>query len=150
MTMRSALIVLVPLLLGLGVPASAAEEDEAKGVGYGGAKVQMQPLMVPTRAKDGSVRFEVLTVRLILDAGARERPACFSIPIVHEKMLMYLYKANLTSADLDGPRLEVLANNLLDVAIKTTAKGYYAGIEIVDESSQAMDPKSQTLSNQCK
>jgi hypothetical protein len=96
------------------------------------------------------VRYEVLTVRVVLDVGERERPACFSIPYVHEAMLTYLYHANLTPADLIGQRQEVLAKNLLEVAIKTTDRGFYSAVEIVNEGTQAMDPKSQTLSNQCK
>ena len=124
-----------------------------EGVGYGGAKVQLQPMMVPTRNSSGEVRYEVLTLRVVLDSGPRERPACFSLPYVHEKLLTYMYHANLTPADLIGKRQEVLAKNLLNVAIKATDKNYYSAIEIVDEGDQAksqLDPKSQTLSNQCK
>lgn len=139
-------------ILALAAALLAAQPSTAQqgGVGYGGAKVQLQPMMVPTRNSAGEVRYEVLTVRLVLDVGERERPACFSIPYVHEAMLLYLYHANLTPADLIGQRQEVLAKSLLDVAIKATDRGFYSAVEIVNEGTQAMDPKSQTLSNQCK
>lgn len=158
----------VVLVLSLGMSARA--EDDDAPVGYGGAYVQLKPLMVPTRDPDGRVSFEVVTVRLILDAGERERVACFSAPIVHEKLLMYLYDAKLTKADLVGQRREVLAKKMLDVAIGATAKGFYSAVQIIDpgglelqakkaaggKSAAAATPaeqlenKSKTLTNQCQ
>ena len=35
------------------------------------------------------------------------------VPIVHEKILLHLYAANLTLADSQGQRREVLANRQL-------------------------------------
>lgn len=134
------------------LPAHAEEKVEG-AVGYGGSKVQMHPMMVPVRNSAGQVRFEVLTLRIILDTGPKERPACFSVPIVHEKILMYLYHAKLTPDDLQGQKRELLAKNILNVAVRSTERGYYSGIEVVnidDRGTQALDPKSQTLSNQCK
>ena len=148
------LIVLAAISAGFAVPATAQKGRDGPegGVGYGGAKVQMHPIMVPTRNFAGQVRFEVLTVRLVLDAGPKERPACFSVPIVHEKMLMYLYRAKLVPGDLIGQHRKVLAKALLDVAIKSTAKGFYSAVELVEETSQVseLEPKSQTIINQCK
>jgi len=135
------------------LPAQAQEKVEG-AVGYGGSKVQMHPMMVPVRNSAGQIRFEVLTLRIVLDTGPKERPACFSVPIVHEKMLMYLYHAKLKPEDLQGQqKRDLLAKNLLNVAVKTTERGYYSGIELVnidDPGKQALDPKSQTLSSQCK
>jgi hypothetical protein len=166
--MHSLLLIICAIAFAvLGGPASA-EDDEAEPVGYGGAKVQMQNFMVPARLPNGSVRFEVLTVRLVLDAGSRERAACFSVPIVHEKMLMYLYDAKLTPTDFVGTRKDILAKRLLEVAINATAKGYYSAVEVVDESTLALesklamtpkasadakdllDNKSKTLTSQCR
>src|SRR4051812_24297423 len=73
------------------------EGKEEGAVGYGGAKVQMSPFMVPYRASSG-VRYEPVMVRLVLDSGPKERSACFSVPYVHDRFLAYFYKANLTSA----------------------------------------------------
>ncbi|MSO98724.1 MAG: hypothetical protein EXR11_10980 [Rhodospirillaceae bacterium] len=74
--------------------------------------------------------------------------------MVHEKILMYLYDAKLVSTDFVGQRLELLGKNVFDVAIKATTKGYYAGYEIVTESTPPItpqnDPISATMSSQCK
>lgn len=149
-------------------PVQAA--DEAAGVGYGGPYVQLKPLMVPTHTSNGAVQYEVLTLRLVLDAGPRERPACFSAPIVHEKLLVYLSNAKLTSADMIGQRKDVLAKKLLEVAIASTDKGFYSAVEIVDADKLAAESrmtagtkpaaaatpeeqlinKSKTLTTQCR
>jgi hypothetical protein len=145
------------LLAMLFAGAAFAQEGEQQGVGYGGAKVQMQPIMAPYRTTSG-IRYEVLTVQLTLDAGPRERPACFSVPILHDRMVAYLYEANLTAADFVGQRRDVLAKNLFDLAVKTVGRGFYSAVEIIDieprptgsTAPPPMDPKSMTLSAQCK
>lgn len=110
--------------------------------------------MVPAKASDGTIRYEVFTIRLFLDIGEKQRPGCWAIPMVHEKILMYLYDAKLVSTDFVGQRLELLGKNVFDVAIKATTKGYYAGYEIVTESTPPItpqnDPISATMSSQCK
>lgn len=122
----------------LAIPAHAQEKA---GIGYGGAYVQLKPIMAPVRGPDGRTRFDVLTLRLVLDVGDRERWACFSSPIVHEKILLYLYGAGLTTPDLIGTRRDILAKKLLEVAIAATAKGYYSQVEIVDQAKLEMEMK---------
>jgi len=129
--------------------SESKEEEEAAPVGYGGAKVQMSPFMVPYRASDG-IRYEPVMVRLVLDAGPKERSACFSVPYVHDRFLAYFYKANLTMADFVGERRQLMAKNLFQVAIDTVGKGYYSDVEVIDTDAPPLDPKSQTLSAQCK
>lgn len=150
--MALASVVLAALAWGLSAPSQAAEKENA--VGYGGAKVQLSPLMAPTRGLDGKVKYEVLTVRLILDVGERERDACFTVPYVHEQLLFYLYTANLTAADFVGERLKLLGKKLFEVVIDATTKGLFSGVEIVTEDTppltQAADPKSFTMTSQCK
>jgi hypothetical protein len=126
-----------------------AEKKEGGAVGYGGAQVQMQPFMTPYHTTTG-VRYQPLILRLTLDAGLNERPACFSIPIVHDRMVTWLFKANLTIDDFSGEKRDVLANNLFNVAVDTVGKGFYTKAEIVGEDAPEMDNKSQTLSAQCK
>lgn len=125
----------------------AAEE---KPVGYGGAKVQFAPMMAPYRVPGGGVRYQVITLRITLDVGLNEKPACFMIPIVHEKYLLYFAKIMPTPEDFQGQRKDVMMENLLKIATETTDRGFYAGVELVDETTPPMDPKSQTLSTQCK
>lgn len=148
-----ALVALFASAIAIASPVHAQEgKSKGKPIGYGGPRVELQPFLVPTRTPDGRMMNEVLTVRLVLDAGEKQRQGCFMAPIVHERFLMYLYKANLTSADFVGQRRDVLMKNLLEVAIKATTKGYYSGVEAVDDSSPPLmqDPISLSMSKQCK
>ncbi|MBM3513767.1 MAG: hypothetical protein FJX59_08630 [Alphaproteobacteria bacterium] len=145
-----ALSTVVAAVLAVAAPAFAQKKAEDSAVGYGGAKVQLQPFMVPVRNNAGQVRFEVVTIRLVLGPAPRDRPACFSIPIVHEKLLLYFFRAKLVPGDLIGQRREVLAKSLLDVAIKSTQKGYYSAVELVQADDKLTDPVSLTLTSQCK
>lgn len=120
------------------LPAFAAEKD---AVGYGGKKVQMMPIMAPYRTSEG-IRYQVLNIRLALDKGPKEHPACFSIPIVHDKFVRYLYQANLTQDDFDGERRQVLQQKLFEVAVATVGRGFYTGAQILGNSPEEMDPQS--------
>ena len=129
-------------------PLPAAEGGEGK-IGYSDSEIQLNGMMVPIKTRNG-MNYEVLTLRLQLAPGETERPACWMVPIVHEKMLMYLHEANLSSDDFVGQKRELLAKALLDVAVKTTDKGYYSGVILVEETSPPLAQKSLTLSSQCK
>jgi len=167
----SALVLVLVSAVLFAAPLHAEEKGAKGGVGYGGAYVQLKPIMAPVRGTDGQIRCEVMTLRVILDVGERERPGCFSVPLVHERILMYLNTAGLTAADLAGKRLELLSKKLLEIAIATTAKGYYSEVQIVDQAQlqlemklaadnkkpkAASDPKEQyenkskTLTSQCQ
>jgi hypothetical protein len=143
------LIASVAGLTAMAHPVGGAIAAEEKPVGYGGAKVQMAPIMSPYRVGN-TVRYQVVTVRLVLDVGLNERPSCFMVPVVHEKFLMYFYKTQPVPEDFKGQRLDVMQKNLLDIATATTDRGFYAGVEVVDDTAPALDPKSQTLSTQCR
>ncbi len=147
-------VALVIGVVALALPLHAQEKKPAvrKPIGYGGPRVELQPFLVPVRAVDGTSRFEVLTVRLVLDVGEKQRQGCFTAPMVHEKFLIYLYKANLTPEDFMGKRRDLLMKGLLEVAIKSTMKGYYSAVEAVDENSPPLsdDPISLSLTQQCK
>jgi hypothetical protein len=130
--------------------AAAPPPAPAEGpVGYGGAKVQLAPIMSPYKTPSG-VRYQVVTVRMVLDVGVNERPSCFMIPVVHEKILLYLNRTQPQPADLMGQRKDVFLKDILDVATAVTSRGFYAGVELVDDTSPPLDPKSQTLSTQCR
>ena len=129
-------------------PPAQAEEGP---IGYGGAMVQLNPMMAPYRTPSG-IRYQVVTLRLVLDVGVNERPAYFMAPVVHEKILFYLYKTMPQPADFVGQRREVIEKELLDLATATADRGFYSAVRLVDDSSPPLmsDPKSQTLSTQCK
>lgn len=126
----------------------AAPEGEGK-IGYSDSEIQLNGMMVPIRTRTGT-NYEVLTIRLQLAPGETERPACWMAPIVHEKMLMYLHDAGLQADDFVGQKRDLLAKNLLDVAIKATDKTFYSGVVLVEEDSPPLAQKSLTLSSQCK
>ena len=147
----------LPLLIVLlGLPAVAAEK-KGGAVGYGEDVIQMAPVMAPYKSSNG-VRYEVLTIRLKLGLEINERNACFSVPIIHDRFVQYLYSANLTAADFVGERRKVLAEKFFEIATKTTAKGFFSGVELIDIEPRPDDPKaappmsqkSMTLSAQCK
>ena len=106
-------------------------------------------MMAPYRTP-GGIRYQVVTVRMVLDVGINEKPACYMIPIVHEKFLLYFNKTMPQPEDFQGQRKDVMIKTLLDLATATTDRGFYAGVELVDETTPPLDPKSQTLSVQCK
>jgi hypothetical protein len=154
------ILLLAALLSGLHAPAFAASQEGP--VGYGGAKIQMLPMMAPYRAGK-ELRYQVLTLRLVLAPNPEtERPACFMVPILHEKILLYLHKAKLQQADFSGQRLDVLKEKLLEVAVANTDKSYFTAVEFLDDQSMlpatggskasatSLDPRSATLSSQCK
>ena len=161
--MKKSLIV-PALLFALAAPVHAAEHGGGEGapVGYGGAKIQLMPIMAPYRAGK-ELRYQVLTLRLVLAPNPEtERPACFMIPILHEKILLYLHKAKLQQADFSGQRLDVLREKLLEVAIANTDRSYFTAVEFLDDQSMlpspggskasatSLDPRSATLTSQCK
>ena len=128
-------------LLLAAVPTAQSMAEEATPVGYGGSKVRLQPIMSPYRTPSG-VQYQVITVQLVLDVGLNEKPACFMVPVVLEKFLMYLYKTQPQPEDLIGQRKDVFEKNLLDLATATTDRGYYAGVQVVDDAS--LMPKEDT------
>jgi hypothetical protein len=146
MVRMKAFLVLCLVLAAMVSPARAADE---KPVGYGGAIVQLAPFMAPYRSSEG-IRYQVMTFRLVLDVGLNERAACFMAPIVHEKFLLYLYKKMPTPEDFQGQRKDVMLEDLLKVATEATTRGMYSAIQLVDETSPELDPKSKTLTSQCK
>lgn len=160
------IFILAAILSGLSAPASSAESADSP-VGYGGAKIQMMPMMAPYRIGK-ETRYHVLTMRLVLAPNPEtERPACFMIPILHEKILLYLHGAKLTQADFTGQRLDVLKEKIFNIAIANTDRSYFTGVEFLDDQSMlptttkgkdgvevkttgTLDPRSTTLSSQCK
>lgn len=144
--------------------------EESGKVGYSTTAIQLMPMMAPYRTPAG-MRYELLSVRIELapdnpSNDQLQRSACFMIPVIHEKMLMWLAAAHLQAADFKDQRREVLAKNLLDVAIAATDKSLFTGLKLVDASAPPLkevgsdaqivdsDPplsqRSQTLTAQCK
>ena len=159
---RKALL-LAATLMAASAPGFAAEHGGGGGggenaIGYGGARVQLMPFMVPYKTSSG-LQYQVVTLQLVLDVGVMERAGCFMAPIVHEKLLLYLHKLKPVPADFQGQRLEVIQKEMLDVATAATDRGVYSAVNFVyetmlqmkdDKTGTHMDPKSTTLTSQCK
>jgi len=138
---------------------AAATVGRTSGIGYDGPRIQLHPIMTPYRSSAG-IRYEPLVIRLVLPSvdaeglpttgSPRQRATCFSIPYVHEALLMHVHGAGLRSEDFRGPRRELLAKNLLDAAVKKVGPGYFAALELADVDSPPLTPTSQTLSTQCR
>src|SRR5438128_2579610 len=112
-------LALALMLLGLGAGPLVAAEGAP--VGYGGKKVQMMPIMAPYQTSAGT-HYEVLTVRVTFatsNNGAKDKPACFAIPLIQDAFVRYLYRAKLTSEDFVAERRDVLAHKLFDIAVDT-------------------------------
>ena len=159
MTQKRYLICLAVLMCTF-LPLTAHAVVTSNSVESGGVQVRLAPIMAPYRTPEG-VRYQVVQVQIRLvgsiqgeslseKASVRQQAGCFMIPIVHEKLLMYLYRANLQEADFSGQRREVLEKKLLDVAIATTDRSTYAELILVDDNTPVLDPKSKTMSAQCK
>jgi len=140
--------------------ALSSEEQRLRfGIGYGGPRIQLQPIMTPYRTSHG-VAYQPLTIRLILPEAPEgksdgqgnqlQRSACFAIPLVHEHLLFHLHGADLKTEDFSGQRREVLANRLLKAVSEKFGSGFYAGIELVDWNTPSLTPTSRTLSTQCR
>jgi len=150
------------------VPAAQANAPKRKSdlpvtaapIGYGGPHLRLFPMMVPYRTSAG-VLYQPLIIEVELAAGngpdslsekgePREKQACFALPIIHEKLLTYLFSANLVADDFVGERRDVLAKNLFDVLLQDVGKGYFANLTLIGEDAPALDPKSESLSKQCR
>jgi len=129
-------------------PRSAHAQSDA--VGYDGALIQLRPIMVLARDERGSLSYRPLVIRLRLGPANVERSACFSIPIVHEQLVIHFSTGNLTYADFIGTRQEILKKQILDVAISATAPRYYSAVELVGDLPTPLEPRSQAMTNQCR
>ena len=130
-------------------PAPAKPKEDGK-VGYGDVQIELSGMMVPYHTPSGTT-YEPVTIRLQVAPGVTERPACLMVPIVHDKLLMYLHAAHLAQADFTGERRDVITKSLLDVAVKATDRGYYTGVSLVvpGDEPQPLNDRSTTLSKQC-
>ena len=81
------LAVILIIALSVAGPASAQDED-VRPRQYVGRYIQLDPIMVPFQTVRG-IRYEVITVRLVIGANPTARYACFVAPKVHEKVMFF-------------------------------------------------------------
>jgi hypothetical protein len=157
-----ALCLAQPLGLHFVSPAYAkkSEANKADPIGYGGPHLRLLPMMAPYHSS-GGVMYQPLMIEVEVATGAsgdpslsekgdiREKQACFILPLVHEKILQWLFTANLTAADFSGEQRDVLEKHLFDVVIGYVGKGFYTKLTLLNDDAPPLEPKSETLSKQC-
>lgn len=128
-------------------PASAQEED-LRPRAFVGRYIQLDPIMAPFQTARG-IRYDVVTVRLVIGENSTARYACFLAPKVHEEILFYLWERGLTAADFQGDRQAGLAIDILNFVSEKTDPRYYSSVELAGGYDE-MDEDSQNLSTLCK
>lgn len=132
----------------MSVSASAQDEDDLRPRAYVGRYIQLDPIMAPFQTARG-VRYEVVTVRLVIGENSTARYACFVAPKMHEEILFFLWDRGLTAAEFQGERQAGLAKEILQFVSDKTDERYYSSVELAGGFDE-MDEDSQSLSTLCK
>jgi hypothetical protein len=140
-----------------------AEKGGEKGgaLSSEGPHLRLSPMMAPYQTSAGiayqplMIEVEVIGAagegeKLDTEGNLRQKQACFIIPLIHDKLLEYLFKANLTSADFYGERRDVLQKNMFDALIAYVGKGFFVKLTLLGDNPPPLEPASQTLSVQCR
>ena len=132
------------------VPPAAAQSDEEdfRPRLFVGRYIQLSPMMIPFQTPRG-IRYEVITVRLVIGENSTARQACWIAPKVHEDIMFYLWGRRLTMADFQENRRADLAYDILQYIESTTDTRYYESVELAGGYDE-IDPESQNLSDLCR
>lgn len=112
---------------------------------YSSGGVRYQPLMIEVEVATASSGDPSLSEK----GDMREKQACFILPLVHEKILEWLFSAHLTSEDFSGEQRDVLEKHIFDAVTASFGKGFYTKLTLLNDDAPPLDPKSETLSKQC-
>lgn len=141
-------IITVALFLVLLPWQASAQEEDLRPRGLVGRYIQLDPIMAPFQTARG-IRYEVVTVRLVIGENSTARYACYMAPKMHEEILFYLWERGLTTADFQGERQAGLAKDILNFVSDQTDPRYYEAVELAGGFDE-MDEDSQNLSTLCK
>lgn len=128
--------------------ALAQDEEDVRPRAYVGRYIQLDPIMVPFQTVRG-LRYEVITVRLVIGANSTARSACFVAPKVHEMVMFFLWDRGMTAQDFSADKRPAIAAEILDFIRGETDERYYNAVELVG-GYEEIDEDSQSLSNLCK
>ncbi|MEQ8734728.1 MAG: hypothetical protein RIC29_07375 [Rhodospirillaceae bacterium] len=145
---KRALIALSSLCCISVMQPTLAQDEDLRPRAYVGRYIQLDPMMVPFQTARG-IRYEVITVRLVIGANATARYACFVAPKLHEQIMFFLWDRVLSSSDFEGERQAGLAADILKYVGEQTDPRYYSAVELAG-GYEEMDEASQNLSNLCK
>ena len=149
--MRILLLVIMLLLPFAGCviePVAAQEDEDVRPRAYIGRYIQLDPIMVPFQTRRG-IRYEVITVRLVIGANSTAHYACFVAPMLHEKVMFFLWDRGMTSQDFSEDKRSSLGTEILDFVKDETDERYYSAVELVG-GYEEIDEDSEGLSDLCK
>ena len=126
----------------------AADDPDLRPRAFVGGYIQFDPMMTPFQTAQG-IRYQVITVRLVIGENSTARSACFSAPMLHEQIMFYLWDRGLTSSDFQGERKAGIAADILKFISDKTDPRYYSAVELVS-GYEEIDQDSQNLSNLCR
>lgn len=129
-------------------PVAAQEDEDLRPRAYVGRYIQLDPIMVPFQTARG-LRYEVITVRLVIGANSTARYACFVAPKLHEKIMFFLWDRGMMAQDFNEEKRAAIAAEILDFVRDETDERYYSEVELVG-GYEEIDEDSQSLSNLCK
>lgn len=146
MKMISYMLGLVALLTT--VPPAQAQDEDLRPRALVGRYIQLDPIMVPFQTARG-IRYEIVTVRMVIGENSTARYACFVAPMLHEQIMFYLWEHSVTTADFEGDRKVELGKKILDYVSDMTDERYYTAIEFAG-GYEEIDEDSENLSNLCR
>ena len=88
------------------------QEDDLRPRAYAGRYIQLDPIMAPFQTTRG-IRYEVVTVHLIIGENSTPRYTCFVVPMLHEEIMFWLCNSVFTTADFTDERKAGLAAEIL-------------------------------------
>jgi hypothetical protein len=129
-------------------PPALAQDEDLRPRALVGRYIQLDPIMIPFQTARG-IRYEIVTVRMVVGEKSTARYACFVAPMLHEQIMFFLWEKGVTTADFEGDRKVELANKILAYVSDKTDERYYEAIEFAG-GYEEIDEDSQNLSNLCK
>ena len=130
------------------VGAPSAQEEDLRPRAFVGRYIQLDPIMAPFQTGRG-IRYEIVTVRLVIGENSTARYACWVAPKMHEEIMFYLWDKTLTTADFEGERKAEMSQAILKFVSDKTDPKYYAAVEFAG-GFEEMDEDSSNLSTLCK
>lgn len=136
------------LFIFTGVAPASAQDEDLRPRAFVGRYIQLDPIMAPFQTGRG-IRYEIVTVRLVIGENSTARYACWVAPTMHEEIMFYLWYRTLTPADFEGERKTEMSQALLKLITDKTDPKYYAAVEFAG-GFEEMDEDSSNLSTLCK
>ncbi|MGB1876324.1 MAG: hypothetical protein ACPHGY_05280 [Rhodospirillaceae bacterium] len=136
------------LLMFSAVDPVSAQEEDLRPRAFVGRYIQLDPIMAPFQTAR-CIRYEIVTVRLVIGENLTARYACWIAPKMHEEIMFWLWDRTLTTADFEGDRKAEMSQAILKFVSDNTDPRYYEAVEFAG-GFEEMDEDSSNLSTLCK